>query len=98
MALAGGISRIKCGPLSLHTTTAIHFASLMTGTSFQILKKEGEDCCIVQCTGIGYVPQHAKALPSTREEAVDKTEPSENTERIKEKDGTTDAEENEERS
>jgi RNA 3'-terminal phosphate cyclase (ATP) len=31
MALAKGRSRIRSGPLSLHTQTSIHFSSLMTG-------------------------------------------------------------------
>ena len=30
MALAGGRSRILCGPISLHTETAIHVAKLLT--------------------------------------------------------------------
>lgn len=31
MALANGVSKIRTGPLSLHTTTSIHFSALMTG-------------------------------------------------------------------
>jgi RNA 3'-terminal phosphate cyclase (ATP) len=33
MALAGGTSRILVGPLSLHTRTAIHVTSQLTGVS-----------------------------------------------------------------
>ncbi len=30
MALAEGLSRVKTGPLTLHTETAIHVAEMMT--------------------------------------------------------------------
>lgn len=30
MALADGKSRIKCGPLTLHTKTAIHMAEVLS--------------------------------------------------------------------
>ena len=33
MALANGCSKIKCGPLTLHTQTAIKVTEIMTGVS-----------------------------------------------------------------
>ena len=30
MALAKGVSRIECGPISLHTKTAVHIAQTLT--------------------------------------------------------------------
>ena len=33
MALANGYSKIKCGPLTLHTQTAIKVTEIMTGVS-----------------------------------------------------------------
>jgi hypothetical protein len=37
MALAEGESRMLCGPLTLHTETAIHIAQRLTGATFQVL-------------------------------------------------------------
>ena len=36
MALADGESRLLCGPLTLHTETAIHIAEKMTGAKFKV--------------------------------------------------------------
>lgn len=33
MALAKGVSRVKSGPITLHTQTAIHFAEQLTKVS-----------------------------------------------------------------
>eukprot|EP01089_Gocevia_fonbrunei_P001058 TRINITY_DN11012_c0_g1_i1.p1 TRINITY_DN11012_c0_g1~~TRINITY_DN11012_c0_g1_i1.p1 ORF type:complete len:445 (+),score=103.78 TRINITY_DN11012_c0_g1_i1:54-1388(+) len=61
MALADGVSKIKTGPLSLHTSTAIHFTKLMTGAEFVVTKTPDsdkttpdEDSFVIQCTGIGW--------------------------------------------
>uniref|UniRef100_T1IN18 RNA 3'-terminal phosphate cyclase n=1 Tax=Strigamia maritima TaxID=126957 RepID=T1IN18_STRMM len=52
MALAKGTSRIKTGPITLHTQTAIHVAKLLTNVDFEI--KELEDkSVVIQCEGIG---------------------------------------------
>ena len=37
MALANGISRVKTGPITLHTETAIHFAEKLTKVSTCVL-------------------------------------------------------------
>ena len=38
MALAQGESRLLCGPLTLHTETAIHIAEKMTGARYVLLR------------------------------------------------------------
>ncbi|XP_038601738.1 RNA 3'-terminal phosphate cyclase [Tachyglossus aculeatus] len=58
MALASGVSRIKTGPITLHTQTAIHFAEQLTKAKFTINKSEDEDdssqeTYIIECQGIG---------------------------------------------
>ncbi|KAL6044791.1 RNA 3'-terminal-phosphate cyclase (ATP) [Balamuthia mandrillaris] len=62
MALASGLSRIKTGPLTLHTETSIHFTQLMTGAVFTVTeeaasqRKHGEQTFIIECQGIGLTP------------------------------------------
>lgn len=55
MALADGISRIKTGPLTMHTQTAIHFVELLTKAKFTVTKCEepGAETFIIECQGIG---------------------------------------------
>ncbi|KAL7984881.1 RNA 3'-terminal phosphate cyclase isoform X1 [Crotalus tigris] len=57
MALANGKSRIKTGPITLHSETAIHFAELLTKAKFTVTKSEDEasskDTHIIECQGIG---------------------------------------------
>ena len=54
MALALGESKILSAPLTLHTKTAIHFASSLTGASFQIIPSPiGKNLVEIQCQGIG---------------------------------------------
>ncbi|XP_020761729.1 RNA 3'-terminal phosphate cyclase isoform X3 [Odocoileus virginianus] len=58
MALASGISRIKTGPVTLHTQTAIHFAEQLAKAKFTVKKSEDEedaskDTYIIECRGIG---------------------------------------------
>lgn len=52
MALADGISRIKCGPLTLHTKTAIYIAEKLTKARFHV-----EECPdgtnLISCEGVG---------------------------------------------
>lgn len=36
MALAKGVSRVKSGPITLHTQTAIHFAEQLTKVSLKL--------------------------------------------------------------
>ncbi|XP_025728075.1 RNA 3'-terminal phosphate cyclase isoform X1 [Callorhinus ursinus] len=58
MALACGVSRIKTGPVTLHTQTAIHFAEQLAKAKFSVKKSEDEedaskDTYIIECQGIG---------------------------------------------
>jgi len=56
MALANGVSKVKVGPLSEHTTTSIHFTEMITGAKFTVTetKTEGEDTLLLECTGQCY--------------------------------------------
>ncbi|XP_002128174.2 RNA 3'-terminal phosphate cyclase-like [Ciona intestinalis] len=56
MALAAGYSRIKTGPITLHTQTAIHIASMMTQAQFNIVQASpnATDSYIIECCGIGH--------------------------------------------
>ncbi|XP_036377742.1 RNA 3'-terminal phosphate cyclase [Megalops cyprinoides] len=57
MALAKGTSRIRTGPLTLHTQTAIHVAEQLTKAKFVVTKAEDElsnsDTFIIECQGAG---------------------------------------------
>ena len=52
MGLANGTSRIKTGPLTLHTETAIFFTQLLSGAKFVVTKVNSGN--IIECTGIGF--------------------------------------------
>ena len=54
MALAGGESKLVTGPLTLHTETAIHIATMMTGATFKIESCENNRAWMVTCQGVGY--------------------------------------------
>lgn len=51
MALATGFSRIRTGPLTLHTKTAIHIAELITKVTFNVIEDGATN--IIECNGIG---------------------------------------------
>ncbi|KAJ7332448.1 hypothetical protein JRQ81_014628 [Phrynocephalus forsythii] len=57
MALANGVSKVKTGPITLHTETAIHFAEKLTKAKFTVTKSEEEgspkDAFVIECHGIG---------------------------------------------
>ncbi|XP_013790831.1 RNA 3'-terminal phosphate cyclase-like isoform X1 [Limulus polyphemus] len=53
MALAKGESRIKTGPVTLHTETAIYVVQLLTEAKFNLVKDEVHNSCIIECQGIG---------------------------------------------
>ncbi|XP_019851369.1 PREDICTED: RNA 3'-terminal phosphate cyclase-like [Amphimedon queenslandica] len=54
MALAKGCSRIKTGPLTLHTETAIHIVETLTDVRFHVLRNDGSpDTCLIECDGLG---------------------------------------------
>ncbi|NXP44061.1 RTCA cyclase, partial [Heliornis fulica] len=59
MALANGVSRVKSGPITLHTQTAIHFAEQLTKAKFTVTKSEEEDpskdTYIIECQGMGMI-------------------------------------------
>jgi len=50
MALATGHSRIRTGPLTLHTKTAIHIAELITKVKFNVF--EDGSSYVIECDGI----------------------------------------------
>jgi len=58
-ALAKGTSTLRCGPITKHTETAIHFVQLLTGATFQITstqdrKSSDEVTYFITCNGIGF--------------------------------------------
>ncbi|XP_034636054.1 RNA 3'-terminal phosphate cyclase [Trachemys scripta elegans] len=59
MALANGVSRVKSGPITLHTQTAIHFAEQLTKAKFTVTKSEDEDSTkdayFIECQGMGLI-------------------------------------------
>ncbi|XP_039300150.1 RNA 3'-terminal phosphate cyclase-like [Nilaparvata lugens] len=54
MALAAGKSRVRCGPITLHTKTAIHIAELLTKAKFSI-ENVNSNVNIIECEGIGMI-------------------------------------------
>uniref|UniRef100_A0AAZ3QNQ9 RNA 3'-terminal phosphate cyclase n=1 Tax=Oncorhynchus tshawytscha TaxID=74940 RepID=A0AAZ3QNQ9_ONCTS len=62
MALANGISRIRTGPVTLHTKTAIHVAEQLTQAKFTVTKADDEnasnDTYIIECQGVGVTNPH----------------------------------------
>ncbi|KAI9056695.1 RNA 3'-terminal phosphate cyclase [Trametes sanguinea] len=54
LALAHGRSRVRTGPLTLHTRTAIWVAEQLTDAKFHV--EESADSAIIECEGIGYTP------------------------------------------
>ncbi|XP_034035182.1 RNA 3'-terminal phosphate cyclase isoform X1 [Thalassophryne amazonica] len=54
MALAKGTSRVKTGPVTLHTQTAIHVSETLTKAKFTISKCDDEpNVNIIECEGSG---------------------------------------------
>ncbi|MES1912508.1 MAG: hypothetical protein MHM6MM_004773 [Cercozoa sp. M6MM] len=53
MALAQGTSRMRCGPIELHTTTAMRIAETLTGATFEI--EQDNDTSVIVCHGVGFV-------------------------------------------
>ncbi|XP_052257906.1 RNA 3'-terminal phosphate cyclase-like [Dreissena polymorpha] len=52
MALANGKSSIRCGPVTLHTETAIHVATQLTQAKFTVNKISAGQT-VIECEGIG---------------------------------------------
>lgn len=63
MALANGKSRIRTGPLTLHTETAIHVAKLLTDATFKVIENSADGSCIIECDGIGLVGNFSPPEP-----------------------------------
>ncbi|CAH8667048.1 unnamed protein product [Schistosoma rodhaini] len=59
MALAKGNSQIRCGPLTLHTKTAIYVAEHLLSVKFEVTTLNDESS-IISCNGVGYTPEHLK--------------------------------------
>ncbi|XP_067937937.1 RNA 3'-terminal phosphate cyclase-like [Watersipora subatra] len=57
MALASGQSKVRCGPLTLHTETAIHIAKKLTGVEFEIAPQE-DGTVVISCDGIAFQNSH----------------------------------------
>lgn len=53
-SLAKGVSKIRTGPLTDHTKTAIYFCSLITGAKFTIISDTNDSSVIIECEGIAY--------------------------------------------
>lgn len=59
-ALAAGTSQIRCGPLSLHTRTAMHWARVVTGAD--VTSEANDDGSVtITCRGVGYVSRFGAA-------------------------------------
>jgi len=60
MALAKGTSRIRSGPITMHTKTAMHIAEKITKAKFNVkeVDKGNGGGCIIECEGIGLVNEH----------------------------------------
>ncbi|KAI8998900.1 RNA 3'-terminal phosphate cyclase [Trametes punicea] len=54
LALAHGRSRVKTGPLTLHTRTAIWVAEQFSEARFRV--EESEKGAVIECEGCGYTP------------------------------------------
>jgi RNA 3'-terminal phosphate cyclase (ATP) len=57
MALAKGHSKIRCGPLSDRTKTAIFVVKHLTNVKFQITEIPFNSTTIIECDGLGYQRQ-----------------------------------------
>ncbi|OSX64634.1 hypothetical protein POSPLADRAFT_1136578 [Postia placenta MAD-698-R-SB12] len=57
LALAQGRSRVRTGPITLHTKTAIWVAEHLTNAKFEI-REETDQHFVVQCDGVGYIAQN----------------------------------------
>ncbi|KIO25149.1 hypothetical protein M407DRAFT_76021 [Tulasnella calospora MUT 4182] len=64
MAIAEGESQVVCGPLSLHTRTAIWLAELMTDAKFTITEGGENGRVTIQCQGIGLLPSSTIGVDS----------------------------------
>ncbi|KAI0362748.1 RNA 3'-terminal phosphate cyclase [Trametes cingulata] len=56
LALAQGKSRVRTGPLTLHTRTAIWVAEQLSDAKFHV--EESDNSAIIECEGVGYVPHN----------------------------------------
>uniref|UniRef100_A0A1E1XGJ8 RNA 3'-terminal phosphate cyclase n=1 Tax=Amblyomma aureolatum TaxID=187763 RepID=A0A1E1XGJ8_9ACAR len=57
MALANGVSKVLCGPITLHTETAVYVAHQLTEAKFKTTPQEGSSV-LLECLGAGaHIPQ-----------------------------------------
>lgn len=54
MALAKGRSRLRTGPLTLHTETAIHISQVLSGAKFEVTRDGNTNAWVIECQGIGF--------------------------------------------
>jgi RNA 3'-terminal phosphate cyclase (ATP) len=67
MALAAGKSRVRMGPLTMHTRTAIHICEMLSGAVFKVEKVEDNGgAVVVECEGIGMVNEDFKEASGNR--------------------------------
>lgn len=58
MALAKGHSSLRCGPLTMHTQTAIHVAEKIMKAKFKVQQTADKEECTIECDGIGLQNQN----------------------------------------
>jgi len=62
MALAAGESRVRTGPITLHTETAIHIAEQLTNAKFSVEDDPNSSSWIIKCKGIGLINPYLAEL------------------------------------
>lgn len=58
MALAKGHSSLRCGPLTMHTQTAIYVAEKIMMAKIKVEEVSDKEGCIIECEGIGLQNQN----------------------------------------
>lgn len=53
MGLANGTSRIRTGPISLHTRTAIYIVETLTKAKYNVYEND-DGTADIECIGIGF--------------------------------------------
>ncbi|XP_075981434.1 RNA 3'-terminal phosphate cyclase [Anticarsia gemmatalis] len=72
MALAEGKSAVRCGKLSLHTRTAMHFAERLANVRF-VVTEDGEHN-VIECFGMSHVNKHFPAAHWPRDQPAPGTD------------------------
>ena len=75
MGLADGVSRVRTGPPTLHTKTAIHLVEKLTSAQFTVTKVEdcnlGEQSYVIECKGVGMENVYLTKPDSQHVDSVD---------------------------